>query len=96
MKISEVNMDLINVFVNGKKIELASGTSLLVYLDSNGLMNQKAFAVALNQEIVQKEDYQIITPKDYSDPIIYAEKSKFYEKRHFSAAIARDDNLLPV
>lgn len=57
MKISEVDMDLINVFVNGKKIELASGTSLLVYLDSNGLMNQKAFAVALNQEIVQKEDY---------------------------------------
>tara|TARA_B100001142_G_C14333861_1_gene655151 strand:- start:2513 stop:2746 length:234 start_codon:yes stop_codon:yes gene_type:complete len=57
MKISEVDMDLINVFVNGKKIELASGTSLLVYLDSNGLMNQKAFAVALNQEIVQKDDY---------------------------------------
>lgn len=50
-------MDLINVFVNGKKIELASGTSLLLYLDSNGLMNQKAFAVALNQEIVQKDDY---------------------------------------
>lgn len=57
MKISEVDMDLINVFVNGKKIELASGTSLLLYLDSNGLMNQKAFAVALNQEIVQKDDY---------------------------------------
>ena len=40
--------------------------------------------------IVQKEDHQIVTPKDYSDPI-YTEKSKFYEKRHFSAAIARNE-----
>tara|TARA_Y100000996_G_scaffold338051_1_gene274836 strand:+ start:3945 stop:4178 length:234 start_codon:yes stop_codon:yes gene_type:complete len=57
MKISEANMDLMNIFVNGKKIEIVSGISLFEYLDSNGLMNQKAFAVALNQEIIQKDDY---------------------------------------
>ena len=50
-------MDLMNIFVNGKKIEIVSGISLFEYLDSNGLMNQKAFAVALNQEIIQKDDY---------------------------------------
>ena len=52
-----LNMDLMNFFVNGKKIEIVSGISLFENLDSNGLMNQKAFAVALNQEIVQKDDY---------------------------------------
>ena len=57
MQISEANMDLMNIFVNGKNIEIVSGISLFEYLDSNGLMNQKAFAVALNQEIIQKDDY---------------------------------------
>ncbi|KAA1295867.1 MAG: sulfur carrier protein ThiS [SAR202 cluster bacterium] len=57
MKISEVEMDLMSVFVNGKKIELVSGVSLLEYLESNDLMNQTAFAVALNQEIIQRDNY---------------------------------------
>ena len=50
-------MDLMSVFVNGKKIELVSGVSLLEYLESNDLMNQTAFAVALNQEIIQRDNY---------------------------------------
>ena len=50
--------------------------------------------------IIQREEHQIVTPKDYSDPI-YAEKSSFNEKRHYSAAIARneagrDENSIPV
>ncbi|MBR49693.1 MAG: thiamine biosynthesis protein ThiS [Chloroflexi bacterium] len=57
MKISEVEMDLMSVFVNGKKIELVPGVSLLEYLESNDLMNQTAFAVALNQEIIQRDNY---------------------------------------
>ena len=50
-------MDLMSIFVNGKKIELVSGVSLLEYLESNDLMNQTAFAVALNQEIIQRDNY---------------------------------------
>ncbi len=50
-------MDLMSVFVNGKKIELVPGVSLLEYLESNDLMNQTAFAVALNQEIIQRDNY---------------------------------------
>ena len=46
-----------SVFVNGKKIELVPGVSLLEYLESNDLMNQTAFAVALNQEIIQRDNY---------------------------------------
>ena len=57
MKISEVEMDLMSVFVNGNKIELVPGVSLLEYLESNDLMNQTAFAVALNQEIIQRDYY---------------------------------------
>ncbi len=57
MKISGGEMELMSVFVNGKKIELVSGVSLLEYLESNDLMNQTAFAVALNQEIIQRDNY---------------------------------------
>ena len=54
------------IIVNSKPVTIEDDSTIQQYLDSLGLSNKKAIAVAVNGEIVRKDEYNefIITDGD--------------------------------
>ena len=51
---------MISLTINGKQVELAGPTPLTEYIESKGLAN-RAFAVAVNGEVIPREQHGTVT-----------------------------------
>jgi thiamine biosynthesis protein ThiS len=54
---------MINLTINGKERQIEADTNLVQYLESLGLMNLKAIAVAHNGNVLRRDEYASVTLK---------------------------------
>ncbi len=61
---------MIAIKLNGQTIKMTESVSLETFLNQNNLANQGGVAVALNQSVIQKQDWKTKELKNNDDIII--------------------------
>jgi len=61
---------MIAIKLNGQTVNLTQSVSLKLFLEQNNLANTSGIAVALNQSVVQRENWDAIELKDTDEIII--------------------------